>query len=185
MTRLSHIALCLTVIGFAMINLAWTPWGAIYDAARDERGLADQAADKEISLSIKAKLADRDAKKALGVKVYSFLGNVYLVGALDDPGFQVFALETAKSTDGVRNVKRHFVRKSDTMATDLEIAAKVRTRLVAEKDFSSTQVETEVFNGEVIMLGMVRSRNDEATAKRIARDVDGVRKVTSFLIPSE
>lgn len=174
------LLLCLT-----MLSIAWTPWGAIYESARDERSVGDQASDKKISLGIKGDLADKDSKMALKVHVYCFLGRVYLVGAIDDSNFRSFAVQTAKNTENVKKVIKYFVKETDTTADDLEIAAKVRTALIAEGDLSATQVEQEVFNGEVVLLGMVRSKADANLAVKVAKSVGGVRKVRSFLIPSK
>ena len=52
MKSFSRISLCLTVVALAMISIAWTPWGAIYESARDERSVGDQATDKKISLAM-------------------------------------------------------------------------------------------------------------------------------------
>ncbi|WP_207264337.1 BON domain-containing protein [Desulfovibrio sp. Huiquan2017] len=177
---LGPLLLCLT-----LSSIAWTPWGAIYDSARDERSVGDQAADKKISLAIKKDLADKDSGAALKIHVYSFLKHVYLVGAINDNAFRAFAVKTAKGTEGVIRVTTYFVAESDTTADDLELAAKVRAELIGNGDLSSTQIEQEVLNGEVVLLGMVRSKADAALAVKVARSVGGVRKVTSFLIPSE
>jgi len=179
----TRITLCLIVICFAMISVAWTPWGAIYESARDERSVGDQAIDKQISLSIKSALADRDSGKALQVHVYCFLRHVYLIGAIDDVKFRNFAVKTSKGTKDVKTVTKHFVKETDTTADDLEVAAKVRAALIAEGDLSATQTETEVMNGEVVFIGMVRSKADAKLAIKVAKEVEGVRKVTSYLIP--
>jgi hyperosmotically inducible protein len=171
------------ILCLALSSLAWTPWGAIYGSARDQRSVGDQAADKKISLSIKAGLADRDSKLALKVHVYCFLKHVYLVGAINDRAFRAFALETARGTEGVKQVTGYFKPETDTTADDLELAAKVRAELIGNGDLSSTQIEQEVMNGEVVLLGMVRSQADAALAVKVARGVEGVRKVTSFLVP--
>jgi hyperosmotically inducible protein len=171
------------ILCFALSCLAWTPWGAVYESARDERSVSDQAADKKISLSIKADLANKDSKLALKVHVYSFLKHVYLVGAVGDQPFRAFAMKTARGTEGVKKVTSYFKPETDTTAEDLKLAAKVRAKLVGNGDLSSTQIEQEVMNGEVVLLGMVRSQADAALAAKVAGGVPGVRKVTSFLIP--
>ncbi|MFH1913373.1 MAG: BON domain-containing protein [Pseudomonadota bacterium] len=174
---------CVLLITLALACVAWTPWGAIYGSARDERSVGDQATDKRISLSIKGAMADRDAKMALKIHVYCFLRHVYLVGAIDDQDFRDFAVDTAKKTEGVSQVYTHLVNETDTLTDDLEIAARVRTALIAEKELSSTQIETETMNGEVVMVGMVRNQADARLAVSIAQSIQGVRKVTSYLIP--
>lgn len=175
---LGPLLLCLT-----LSSIAWTPWGAIYGSARDERSVGDQAADKKISLAIKKNMADKDSGAALKIHVYCFLKHVYLVGAIDDAAFRAFAVKAAKGTEGVTGVTTYFAAESDTTADDLELAAKVRAELIGNGDLSSTQIEQEVLNGEVVLLGMVRSKADAALAVKVARSVGGVRKVTSFLIP--
>lgn len=180
-----NMLLCLLLISLALTSVAWTPWGAIYESARDERSVGDQATDKKISLTIKGDLADRDAKKALSVHVYCFLRHVYLIGAINDRQFRDFAIKTARKTDDVKKVTPYFVKETDTTADDLETATRVRAALIADGDLSSTQVETEVMNGEVVLVGMVRNKADARLAVKIAKGTKGVRTVKSFLIPSK
>lgn len=162
----------------------FNPIGAIYDAARDERKLADITADKNISLGIKADLAGKDSKLALSVKVYCYMRRVSLLGQLSDEKFKEFAVATAKKAKGVRSVEAHWEPPTDTTKADLEIAARLRAALIADKSLSSTQVESEVFGGKVYLVGMVRTAKDAAKAQAIARGVKGVTGVKSLLIPT-
>ncbi|GAB6126733.1 BON domain-containing protein [Humidesulfovibrio idahonensis] len=164
---------------------ALTPWGSIYEVARDERSVAEITADKKITTTIKAALMQKDGKLGLAVKTYCFLGRVTLLGQLSDEGFKSFAMSTAKKTSGVRGVTTYWEApgKEGTTTADLEIAAKIRTALVADKNISATQVECEVFGGHVYLLGMVRSKRDAAKAVGHAKGVKGVTSVTSLLIP--
>jgi len=182
MKCMTRPTVCLMIVCFAIISVAWTPWGAVYESARDERSVTQQADDKRISLDIKGQMADRDSKKALQVHAYCFMGKVYLVGAIDDVKFRNFAVKVAQSIKGVKRVTKHFVRETDTLQADLEVATKVRANLIAEGDLSATQIETEVMNGEVVMVGMVESKSDASLAAKVAKRTSGVRKVTSYLI---
>lgn len=166
---------------------AFTPWGAVYDAARDERSLGDITADKTITTEIKAALVKKDGKLGLAVKTYCYLGRVTLLGQLADEGFKAFAVSTAKKTKGVKNVSAHWEApgKEDSTKSDLEIAAKLRAELIADKELSATQIETEVFGGKVYLIGMVRTKKDADQAVAHARKVKGVTGVTSLLIPSK
>jgi hyperosmotically inducible protein len=85
----------------------------------------------------------------------------------------------------VKGVSTHWEApgKTDTTAADIEIATKLRAALVADKEISATQIETEVFGGKVYLLGMVRSQKDADKAVAHARGVAGVTGVTSLLIP--
>ncbi|OGR40320.1 MAG: hypothetical protein A2051_05435 [Desulfovibrionales bacterium GWA2_65_9] len=163
---------------------AFTPWGAIYDAARDERSVGTIAADKKISTSIKSALVGKDGKLGLAVKVYCYVGKVTLLGQLGDEKFKDFAVATAKKAKGVKGVATHWEAPgmTDTTATDVEIAAKLRAALVADKAISATQVEAEVFGGKVYLIGMVRSQKDADKSVAHAKAVKGVIGVTSLLI---
>ncbi len=165
--------------------LALTPWASIYDIARDERDVARIALDKKIVTEIKTALLRHDGKLGLSVKVYCFAGRVTLLGQLADEPFKRFTMTTAKHTSGVCSVSAHWVApgKTDTTASDLAIAAKIRTALIADTEVSATQIETEVFGGKVYLIGMVRSSADARRAVADAKGVSGVRSVTSLLAP--
>lgn len=162
-----------------------TPWGAIYGLARDERSVIDIATDKAATTEIKAKIMDRDRMLGLAVKVYCFVGQVTLLGQVDDESFRDFAVATARNGQGVKSVETHWEPETDenTLAGDLEIAARLRAALVADEGLSSTQIEVEVFAGKVYLLGMVRSQEDADRAVTQASVVPGVLNVTSLLVP--
>lgn len=180
----SVLAALVLALALALPAQAFTPWGAIYDAARDERSVAVIAADKKISTGIKAALVDKDGKLGLAVKVYCYLGKVTLLGQLADEKFKDFALATAKKAKGVKGVASHWEApgKTDTTAADVEIATKLRAALVGDKDISATQVETEVFGGKVYLIGMVRSQKDADKSVAHAKAVKGVTGVASLLL---
>ena len=163
---------------------AYTPWGAVYDAARDERSVATITADKKISTGIKSTLVNKDSKLGLAVKVYCYVGKVTLLGQLADEKFKEFATSTAKKSKGVKSVSTHWVEpgKTDTTSADVEIATKLRAALVGDKELSATQVETEVFSGKVFLIGMVRSQKDADKSVAHAKAVKGVTGVTSLLV---
>jgi hyperosmotically inducible protein len=171
-------------LAMPLCSSAFTPWGAIYDAARDERSVGTITADKKISTTIKSTLVNRDGKLGLAVKVYCYVGKVTLLGQLADETFKAFALATAKKTRGVKTVASYWEAPgpSDTTAADVEIAAKLRAALVADKDISATQVEVEVFGGKVYLIGMVRSQKDADKSAAHARAVKGVTGVTPLLV---
>jgi hyperosmotically inducible protein len=185
---LAVLALCVALALPAILPTrqaqAFTPWGAVYDAARDERSVGVIAADKKISTSVKSALVNKDGKLGLAVKVYCYLGKVTLLGQLGDEKFKEFAVATAKKSKGVKAVSSHWEAPgaTDTTAADVEIAGKLRAALVADKEISATQVEAEVFGGKVYLIGMVRSQKDADKSVAHAKGVKGVSGVTSLLL---
>jgi len=166
---------------------SFTPWSTIYGAARDERSMADMLFDKAVSTAIKAELMDKSGALGLKVKVYCFLRRVTLLGQVNDDDFKAFALATAWEAQGVRSVVAVWVEPGPAGAAryDLEIAARLRAALVGDEDISATQIEAEVFGGQVYLMGMVRSRQDVDRAVDHAQAVPGVSGVTSLLIPTQ
>jgi len=167
----------------SLMSDSFSPWGAVYNAARDERSVADIGFDKAISTQIKGALLNQDGERGLKVKVYCYLRMVTLLGQLEDDNFKAFALATAWATEGVRGVTTHWETPSNpgTGMADLEIAARLRAALVADEDLSATQIEAEVFSGKVYLIGMVRSPQDAYRAVAHAQAVKGVTGVTSLL----
>jgi hyperosmotically inducible protein len=182
------LALCLAAwLALPAPAAAFTPWGSIYEVARDERSVGDIAADKKISTTLKTTLLDRDKKLGLAVKVYCFLGRVTLLGQIGDDSFKAFSVNAAKKTRGVKSVSSYWEDpgKEDTTAEDLEIAAKIRAALVADKNISATQIEQEVFGGKVYLIGLVRAKSDAQKAVAHAKAVKGVTGVVSLLVPTK
>jgi len=163
-----------------------TPWSTIYGAFRDERDMSDMLFDKAASLQIKGALLNKDSALGLKVKVYCFMRRVTLLGQLADEEFKAYALASAWGADGVKGVQTAWVEpgQGDTTLADLEIASRLRAALVADEDLSATQIEAEVFSGQVFFVGMVRSQEDADRAVGHAREIQGVVAVTSLLIPT-
>lgn len=161
-----------------------TPWSTIYSTAQDERKVADLAKDKAIAAQIKVALLNQDGELGLKVKVFCYQRRVTLLGRIGDAGFKALALATAWETDGVRAVATHWETptEADTTMADLAIMGLLRAALVADEELSSTQIETEVYGGNVYLLGLVRSQMDADRAVARAGTVRGVSAVTSFLV---
>ncbi|MDP3427615.1 MAG: BON domain-containing protein, partial [Humidesulfovibrio sp.] len=133
-----------------------------------------------------AELLQQNGELGMRVKVYSFLRRVTLLGQIGDADFKAFALATAWEAQGVRSVDSAWVDPglAGNTAVDLEIAARLRAALVGDEDLSATQIEAEVFSGQVYLMGMVRGQQDADRAAAHARALPGVASVTSLLVPT-
>jgi len=154
----------------------------IYSTAVDERGLDTQIDDMAIGVSIRARLQAENFVDALGVTIHSYAGNVFLMGEVS-PDTRSMAVDIARETGGVRRVITHWFlpAKRDHLA-DLKIGAMLRASMIADTSLSSTQIDTYIRGGHVLLLGMVRSPGDAAQAVSLARDISGVRTVKSYLL---
>ncbi|HUJ70262.1 MAG TPA: BON domain-containing protein [Syntrophorhabdales bacterium] len=72
-------------------------------------------------------------------------------------------------------------RSAGAMVDDATIADTIRAKIVEDKELSILKINTDVFNGNVTLLGVVPSKHAEDRLLEIAHGVKGVKSVTSKL----
>jgi hyperosmotically inducible protein len=94
-------------------------------------------------------------------------------------------VKLARGVEGVKSVTDYFLpkKKDDTCGTtaNLKLATKVKLNLIGDKDIFSTQIEVKALQCRIILLGLVSSASDINRAIALAKSVEGVRSVKSFL----
>ncbi len=90
---------------------------------------------------------------------------VFLVGI-------VVSLFACQSTTG---------RTAGDLVDDTTIANTIRAKIVEDKELSVLKINTDVFNGNVTLLGAVPNKQSEDRLISLARSVNGVKSVTSKL----
>ena len=88
------------------------------------------------------------------------------------PVFALVLLSACSSTTG---------RSAGSMVDDATIADTIRAKIVEDKELSILKINTDVFNGNVTLLGVVPNRESEERLISLARSVKGVNSVTSKL----
>lgn len=149
------------------------------DETASTAGLYDD--DKARSAIISA-LHDKDPDQASGVAVLCFNSTVFLLGYADT-SFQEYAASIARKTNGVSDVTTHwFPEPPQDRMQDATIAANIDSAIFLDKDLTSTRMGVEVFDGNVILCGSMRSQKNVDRAIEIARSIDNVKSVTSYLV---
>jgi len=160
--------------------------GTVYSTARDERSLGTVLDDKKIAGKIKVALFQDKVIKGLDISVYAFTGKVYLVGVVETGVQKRRAINIARRTKGVKSVTTYLLSKSGASVgktvDDTAITAKVKTKLIADKEMKATQVNVKTIFGNVVLLGVVGSQKDASKAVKYAWDVRHVKSVKSFLL---
>lgn len=155
---------------------------AVYGVARDERTVGTIVDDRVIITNLKKELLVMNSSEGYATKVYSYSGRVFLVGEVA-PTFRDRAVEQAHRTSGVRSVATHWFNPGvGKTGDDIVIESKVRSALIADGSLSSTQIDSEVYGGHVVLLGVVGSQADSKRATDVARKVGGVRSVTTYIM---
>jgi hyperosmotically inducible protein len=72
-------------------------------------------------------------------------------------------------------------RTVGTQIDDATLSTTVKTRLIEEADIPARKIDVDVLEGEVILTGVVDTREQKQKAVEIAGHVEGVRKVTDNL----
>lgn len=64
---------------------------------------------------------------------------------------------------------------------DTMIVTSIKSKFVFNNDVHAFWVDVNSHNGDVVLIGSVQTRDEEDISIRLAKTVDGVRSVTSFL----
>jgi len=159
--------------------------GTVYKVAMDERNIRTQAKDEKITMAIRKRIVNDNQVKFLDISTYVYDGHVYLVGEYETSAQKTRAIKLAKEVEGVKSVKGHFLpkKKGDLCGTtdNLELIARVKAKLIKDKDIWSTNIEVKSVQCNIVLLGLVGSRNQIRKAITHAKKVDGVRSVKSYL----
>jgi len=175
----------LTLAVLVLFAFAALPGCTIYKTAVDERNVGTIVKDETISAKLQAKFLEDKTVSYLNISPLSYEGHVYLVGEYASTAERDRAIALAKETDGVRDVTTFLLPRKvgDTCGTtdNLEKKALVKKALIEDKAIWSTNVNVEVVQCRVVLLGIVGSSAEIAKAVAHAKAVPGVREVKSYL----
>jgi len=155
--------------------------------AVDERPTWTLAQDKQIELAIAKSFQDDPVVRNLYISVYCYSGNVYLVGEYDTAEGAMKAIALANQAGGVESVTPYLLVKGGTVSClwgdDLFIYAKVKIKFIGDEVIKSTNININVVQCRVVLLGIVATGDEVSRAIDLARGVSDVIEVKSFLIP--
>lgn len=175
----------LTLAIVFILALAVLPGCTIYKTAVDERSVGSIVTDEVISAKLQAKFLEDKTVSYLNISPLSYEGHVYLVGEYATTAERDRAIALAKETEGVGEITTFLlpVKPGDPCGStdNLEKKALVKKALIADTSIWSTNVNVEVVQCRVVLLGIVGSQAELDKAVAHARDVPGVREVKSYL----
>jgi osmotically-inducible protein OsmY len=158
-----------------------------------ERGFGDRVSDATTTATVKSKLLWNRHTSGMSINVDSRDGVVTLEGEVASDSARATAERLAASTDGVRSVRNNIrvdANASSTSSTgsagdrdvgeafsDAWITTKVKSTLLFSTAVSGTSISVETRDGIVRLEGQVGSEEEKARAVRLAREVNGVKRV--------
>jgi len=159
----------------------------IYKAAVEERSLSTQVSDTKTKATVLKAFLDDPAIKVLDISPECYEGHLYLVGEYDTPVQKDRAIELSKKVEGVKKITTYLLpkKKDDPCGTqaNLKITAKVKAELIKDTSIWSTNIEVKTVQCNVVLLGIVGTRQEADKSIAYAKGVEGVRKVVSYLKP--
>ncbi|WP_158971558.1 BON domain-containing protein [Paraglaciecola sp. L3A3] len=154
--------------------------GAV-SVAHDNRTVGTQLDDKTTSSRIATTLgSDESIKTRTNISIQVFNGTALLVGQAPTQELIVHAGKLAASVQHIKKIHNQIrlglpIPPSVT-ANDLWLSSKVKTKLIADKRIDGLNIEIEVENGEVFLMGLI-SQQEADIVVDVTRHVDGVKQV--------
>jgi hyperosmotically inducible protein len=153
-----------------------------YNVATDERSLSTQASDEKIEADIQANLIASPVPGTTSLTTYVRQGVVVFAGVVPrGSGAGRAAVDIARAEPGVRRVETFFVTAETSKTADIELEAEVKEALVADPNVVAGRVDINVFNGHVILVGVVASNDQVQRFVDDASSVAGVLSVRSYI----
>ncbi len=186
--RIHTLALGTTLVGVLAISLVGC--GKTSDSAGappPATSVGTDIDDSVITSSVKAALiADPDIK-AFDFKVETRKGEVLLSGFVDSQAQLDRATVAARTVTGVKNVQNNVTLKgapttAGNKLDDSVITTRVKAALLGDESVKSSDISVVTQKEEVQLSGFVNNQVQMDRAIQIAREVEGVRKVTNEMV---
>ena len=154
-------------------------------AASQERGFKGAIADTEIRLEINHLWLQESISLYSKVNLQVQEGRVLLTGQVPNPEARVTAVRLAWQAEGVREVINE-IEVGDTSslldaARDQWISARLRARLLADREIASINYSIETVNAAVYLIGVAQNQAELDRAIAHAREISYVRRVVDYL----
>jgi len=173
------------IISVFIFSLLFSGCSVIYTTAVDQRNVNTIINDTKIKFTIVNKFYDDEAINSLNLSCGCYRGHVYLVGEYDKAFQKKRAIKIAQGIEGVKSVTAYLLpkKKDGVCGTDanIKLALEVKTKLVADKDIWSTNIDVKSVQCNVVLYGLVESEKKITKAIAHAKSVEGVRSVKSLL----
>ena len=165
-----------------MMSLAVLSCLAFVAPAHAEKTTGQTVDDTTIATSVKAKLVETKGVPSTAINIEVSKGHVQLGGFLETDAEKTAALAAAKSVSGVSKVSDGLVvikkdRSAGQAIDDTAIQAKLKSKLTGEDASKAWSINTDVYNGEVLMSGFIHGEKARAQAGEIAKSIKGVKNV--------
>jgi osmotically-inducible protein OsmY len=153
--------------------------------ASQERGASTAVDDQIIRTKINKLWLDYDSEMYSHLWLSVQEGRVLVAGKLENPEQRLAAVRLAWQVDGVKEVANEIQIGErpgfGTYLKDSWILTQIRSSLTFEPEVSSMNISLECVDGVVYVMGVARDQQELKDIISIARGIDGVKRVVSFV----
>ena len=177
------LLILLSVVGCTAVLIGGAAGGG-YAAATDERQTGRMMDDSTITTRIKNALIKDDLVKAHQIDVDTLEGHVTLTGVVKTAKEARRAVDIANHEIGVKSVRNNLQIGEKTWGetfNDNWLGSKIKSKLIAEPEIRSLNIDVDVHQGIVTLTGIVGDAHQKKRAIEIARATDGTRRVVDNL----
>ena len=170
------------MLKFKLTFLAALSCLAFVAPAYADKTTGEAVDDTTLSGEVKAKLIDTKGVPSTAINVEVSMGRVQLGGFLESEAEKKAAMDAAKSVKGVKKVYDALVvikkdRSAGQAIDDTTIQSTLKAKLTGEDASKGWSINTDVYNGVVLMSGFIHGEKDRMKAGEIARGIKGVKTV--------
>ena len=158
--------------------------GGGYAVATDERQTSRMVDDSTITTRINKAMVKDDLVKAHQVDVDTVGGDVTLTGVVKTRQESRRAVQIARQEAGVKSVRDNLQIGEKTWGesfNDKWLVSKIKSKLVAEPEIRSLNIDVDVHKGVVTLTGVVGDSYQKKRAMEVAKATEGTRKVVDNL----
>lgn len=150
-----------------------------------EKGLSGSLSDSQISTQIEIELYKHDPDLHRRVSVTVQNGEVLLTGAVPKNEDHLAAVKSAWEPKGVTRVIDNIaVSQGGTVglyANDTWITTQIKTKCLFDENIESMNYSVKTVSGNVYLMGLAQDQKELTAVTNIARQIDGVKKVVSYV----
>jgi osmotically-inducible protein OsmY len=154
-------------------------------AGAQERGFKGAVSDVKIQAQINDLWFKRSFDMFQRVNMTVHEGRVLLTGFVPTQEMRMEAVRLAWKAEGVREIINEIqVDRAPgplTDAKDIWITTQLRTKIMLAKDVDAINYSIETINGVIYLMGIAQSARELEIVTDIARKIDGVEKVLSYV----
>lgn len=182
------ILMLLMTCGCSMQSMVKKSIETIYKTSVDERSIGHILNDKKLSGLIMTELVKDDMTNLLDVSAECFFGYPFVVGECNNLEEAQRIMDIAQRITEKQPIP-YLVKKGGVEdcnpALNLKISTEVKARLVADKKIFATNVVVKSVQCQVVLLGVLGSKESILAAIEHSEKVEGVKTVHSFLVSTD